>query len=71
MAVALVGSFEELRQDAYSDPVPQGKPRTICYGNTNGVKPGSCGAAEFFKVRTHLGVNPQPVVWLAATDEAG
>ncbi|WP_064692158.1 lysozyme [Rhizobium aegyptiacum] len=40
MAVALVGSFEGLRQHAYPDPATQGQPWTICYGSTNGVKPG-------------------------------
>lgn len=40
MAVALVGSFEGLRQNAYPDPATQGQPWTICYGSTNGVKPG-------------------------------
>ncbi|MGO7998171.1 glycoside hydrolase family protein, partial [Rhizobium ruizarguesonis] len=37
LAVALVGSFEGLRQNAYPDPATQGKPWTICYGSTNGV----------------------------------
>ncbi|ANL52871.1 lysozyme [Rhizobium phaseoli] len=39
-AVALVGGFEGLRQNAYPDPATQGQPWTICYGSTNGVKPG-------------------------------
>src|SRR5207253_18271 len=40
MAVALVGSFEGLRQHAYPDPATGGQPWTLCYGSTNGVKPG-------------------------------
>ena len=40
MAVTLVGSFEGLRQNAYPDPASGGQPWTICYGSTNGVKPG-------------------------------
>lgn len=40
MAVALVGSLEGLRQHAYPDPATGGQPWTICYGSTNGVKPG-------------------------------
>lgn len=40
MAATLVGSFEGLRQNAYPDPATQGQPWTICYGSTNGVKPG-------------------------------
>lgn len=40
MCVSLVGSFEGLRQNAYPDPATQGQPWTICYGSTNGVKPG-------------------------------
>ena len=40
MAVALVGGFEGLRQSAYPDPATGGKPWTICFGSTEGVKPG-------------------------------
>lgn len=50
-AVALVGSFEGLRQNAYPDPATNGQPWTICYGNTNGVRLAGCGAAEIVKVR--------------------
>ncbi|KEC75483.1 lysozyme protein [Rhizobium leguminosarum bv. phaseoli CCGM1] len=39
-AVALVGGFEGLRQHAYPDPATGGQPWTLCYGSTNGVKPG-------------------------------
>jgi len=46
MAVALVGSFEGLRQNAYPDPATQGQPWTICYGSTNGVKPGDHKTVE-------------------------
>ncbi|QSY95393.1 lysozyme [Rhizobium bangladeshense] len=46
MAVALVGSFEGLRQHAYPDPATQGQPWTICYGSTNGVKPGDYKTIE-------------------------
>jgi lysozyme len=40
IAVALIGGFEGLRQNAYPDPATGGKPWTICYGHTVGVKPG-------------------------------
>lgn len=40
VAVTLVGGFEGLRQTAYPDPATKGPPWTICYGSTNGVKPG-------------------------------
>lgn len=40
VAVSLVGGFEGLRLNAYPDPATGGKPWTICYGSTNGVKPG-------------------------------
>lgn len=40
VAVALVGGFEGLRLNAYPDPATKGPPWTICYGSTNGVKPG-------------------------------
>ncbi|MGB8292882.1 MAG: hypothetical protein WCE42_34165, partial [Rhizobium ruizarguesonis] len=46
LAVALVASFEGLRQNAYPDPATQGKPWTICYGSTNGVKPGDRKTVE-------------------------
>lgn len=46
MAVALVGGFEGLRQNAYPDPATQGQPWTICYGSTNGVKPGDYKTVE-------------------------
>ncbi|EJC70026.1 hypothetical protein Rleg5DRAFT_5830 [Rhizobium leguminosarum bv. viciae WSM1455] len=46
MAVALVGSFEGLRQNAYPDPATREKPGTICYGSTNGVKPGDRKTVE-------------------------
>ncbi|MGX9991377.1 lysozyme [Rhizobium sp. Z1P35] len=46
MAVALVGSFEGLRQNAYPDPATGGQPWTICYGSTNGVKPGDHKTVE-------------------------
>ncbi len=39
-AVAAIGGFEGLRQTAYPDPATRGKPWTICYGHTEGVKPG-------------------------------
>lgn len=40
LAVATVGSFEGLRQNAYPDPATKGPPWTVCYGSTIGVKPG-------------------------------
>lgn len=40
MTVSLVGSFEGLRQHAYPDPATLGQPWTVCYGETEGVKPG-------------------------------
>ncbi|MBY5867080.1 lysozyme [Rhizobium leguminosarum] len=61
MAVALVGSFEGLRQNAYPDPATQGKPWTICYGSTNGVKPGDrktveqCKALLALELKTYAG----------------
>src|SRR5215213_6493923 len=61
MAVALVGSFEGLRQNAYPDPATQGKPWTICYGSTNGVKPGDrktveqCRALLAVELQTYAG----------------
>lgn len=38
--IALVGSAEGLRQNAYPDPGTHGKPWTICYGHTGDVRPG-------------------------------
>jgi len=38
--VSTVGGFEGLRTVAYPDPATRGKPWTVCYGETNGVKPG-------------------------------
>lgn len=38
--VALVGGFEGLRLNAYPDPATKGPPWTVCYGETEGVKPG-------------------------------
>ena len=40
MAVAFTGGMEGLRQSAYPDPASHGKPWTICYGHTSGVKRG-------------------------------
>jgi lysozyme len=40
LAVALVGGFEGLRQNAYPDPASGGAPWTICYGHTGHVTPG-------------------------------
>lgn len=40
MAVALVGGFEGLRQNAYPDPATGGKPWTVCYGETKDVRKG-------------------------------
>lgn len=44
--VGLVGGFEGLRQSAYPDPATHGKPWTICYGHTEGVKPGDRKTVE-------------------------
>lgn len=38
--VSVVGGFEGLRTTAYPDPATKGPPWTVCYGETNGVKPG-------------------------------
>ncbi|MBX4962491.1 lysozyme [Rhizobium binae] len=54
MAVALVGNFEGLRQHAYPDPATQGQPWTICYGSTNGVKPGEYKTLEQCKALLSL-----------------
>ncbi len=40
LAVTLVGGFEGVRQVAYPDPATKGPPWTICYGHTQGVRPG-------------------------------
>ena len=40
IAATLIGGFEGLRQNAYPDPATKGHPWTICYGHTEGVKPG-------------------------------
>ncbi|XKM41279.1 lysozyme [Rhizobium ruizarguesonis] len=54
MAVALVGSFEGLRQNAYPDPATGGQPWTLCYGSTNGVKPGDRKTVEQCKALLSL-----------------
>ncbi|MBY5442115.1 lysozyme [Rhizobium leguminosarum] len=54
MAVALVGSFEGLRQNAYPDPATGGQPWTLCYGSTNGVKPGDHKTVEQCKALLSL-----------------
>lgn len=46
LAVAIVGGFEGLRQNAYPDPATMGKPWTICYGHTDGVAPGDRKSIE-------------------------
>ncbi len=46
LAVGLVGGFEGLRQNAYPDPATKGPPWTICYGHTEGVKPGDRHTVE-------------------------
>lgn len=46
LAIAVVGGFEGLRQNAYPDPASGGKPWTICYGHTEGVKPGDRKSIE-------------------------
>lgn len=40
LVVTTVGGFEGLRLVAYPDPATRGPPWTICYGETQGVKPG-------------------------------
>jgi len=57
MAVALVGSFEGLRQNAHPDPATRGQPWTICYGSTNGVKPGDRKTVEQCKALLALELN--------------
>lgn len=54
MGVALVGSLEGLRQNAYPDPATRGQPWTICYGSTNGVKPGDHKTIEQCKAMLSL-----------------
>ncbi len=39
MLLALIGGLEGLRLNAYPDPATGGKPWTVCYGHTDGVKP--------------------------------
>lgn len=39
LAISLIGGFEGLRTHAYPDPATGGKPWTVCYGHTDGVKP--------------------------------
>jgi lysozyme len=46
IAIALIGGFEGLRQNAYPDPATGGKPWTICYGHTVGVRPGDRKSIE-------------------------
>lgn len=38
--ISVVGTFEGLRTVAYPDPATRGKPWTVCYGETAGVKAG-------------------------------
>lgn len=40
LLIAVVGGFEGIRLNAYPDPATGGKPWTVCYGHTEGVKPG-------------------------------
>lgn len=40
LATNLIGGFEGVRQHAYPDPATRGPPWTICFGHTEGVKPG-------------------------------
>jgi lysozyme len=40
LLVAVVAGFEGLRQHAYPDPATLGPPWTVCYGHTDGVRPG-------------------------------
>ena len=40
LLVGLVGGFEGIRLTAYPDPATGGKPWTVCYGHTEGVRPG-------------------------------
>jgi lysozyme len=40
LLVATVGGFEGIRQTAYPDPATKGPPWTICFGHTEGVRPG-------------------------------
>jgi len=46
MLVAVVGGFEGLRLTAYPDPATKGPPWTVCYGHTEGVKPGDRYSVE-------------------------
>ena len=40
MVAALVAGFEGVRLNAYPDPATKGPPWTVCFGHTEGVKPG-------------------------------
>ena len=40
LAATFIGAWEGLQLVAYPDPATRGPPWTICYGSTNGVKPG-------------------------------
>lgn len=40
LLITVVAGFEGLRQTAYPDPATGGPPWTICYGHTEGVRPG-------------------------------
>jgi len=40
LLVGLVGGFEGIRLTAYPDPATGGEPWTVCYGHTEGVRPG-------------------------------
>jgi lysozyme len=39
LLIAILGAFEGLRLAAYPDPATGGRPWTVCYGRTDGVKP--------------------------------
>ncbi|WP_370875312.1 lysozyme [Methylobacterium amylolyticum] len=40
LCTGLVGGFEGLRTTAYPDPATGREPWTVCYGETDGVRPG-------------------------------
>lgn len=49
MVVALVGSFERLRKNAYRDLATNGPSWKICYGGANKVKPGDRNTLKQYK----------------------
>nr|WP_238259587.1 lysozyme [Methylobacterium mesophilicum] len=69
--ISVVGAFEGLRQTAYPDPATRGKPWTVCYGETLGVKPGdSYSVAECKAMLEKYALAVEGCVTSAITDGA-